>query len=69
MLFVFDWWLYVIWLKSQRNATYFIAFNIVIHILNTQCQQKWHKVSKNGVLFILKNKRISNIICNWCYII
>ena len=50
MFLVFDWWLDVIWLKSHRNATNCIDFNIVIRILNTQCQRKWHKVSENGML-------------------
>ena len=51
MLLVFDWWLDVIWLKSHRNATYCIDFNIVIRILNTpvsakmaQGQRKWRAV-------------------------
>ena len=41
----------VIWLKSHRNATYCIDFNIVIRILNTpvsakmaQGQRKWRAV-------------------------
>ena len=48
MFLVFDWWLDVIWLKSHRNTTYCIDFNIVICILNTpvsakmaQGQRKW----------------------------
>ena len=51
MFLVFDWWLDVIWLKSHRNATNCIDFNIVIRILNTpvsakmaQGQRKWHVV-------------------------
>ena len=51
MFLVFDWWLDVIWLKSHRNATYCIDFNIVIRILNTpvsakmaQGQRKWRAV-------------------------
>ena len=35
LLLVFNWWLYVILLKSQNNATYCIGFNIVIVIFNT----------------------------------
>ena len=51
MFLVFDWWLDLIWLKSHRNATNCIDFNIVIRILNTpvsakmaQGQRKWHVV-------------------------
>ena len=51
MFLVFDWWLNVSWLKSHRNATYCIGFNIVIHIFNTsvsakmvQGQRKWRAV-------------------------
>ena len=51
MFLVFDWWLDVIWLKSHRNATYCIDFNIVIRILNipvsakmAQGQRKWRAV-------------------------
>ena len=51
MFLVFDWWLDIIWLKSHRNATYCIDFNIVIRILNTpvsakmaQGQRKWRAV-------------------------
>ena len=48
---VFDWWFDVIWLKSHRNVTYCIDFNIVIRIWNTpvsakmaQGQRKWRAV-------------------------
>ena len=51
MFLVFDWWVDVLWLKSHRNFTYCIDFNIVIRILNTpvsskmaQGQRKWHAV-------------------------
>ena len=57
MFLVFDWWLDVIWLKSHRNATNCIDFNIVIRILNTpvsakmaQGQRKWHVVIYDFVL-------------------
>ena len=59
ILLVFDWWLDVIWLKSHRNATYCIDFNIVIRILNTpvsakmaQGQRKWHAVWYFNLLYI-----------------
>ena len=59
MFLVFDWWLDVIGLKSHRNATNCIDFNIVIRILNTpvsakmaQGQRKWHVV-----IYILENAK------------
>ena len=59
MFLVFDWWLDVIWLKSHRNATNCIDFNIVIRILNTpvsakmaQGQRKWHVVIIIIFLFV-----------------
>ena len=53
ILLVFDWWLYVIWLKSHRNAAYCVDFDIIISVLNTpvsvkmaQGQRKWQAVKK-----------------------
>ena len=49
---VFDWWLYVIWLKSHRNPTYCIDYNVVIRFFNipvsakmAQGQRKWRDVA------------------------
>ena len=51
LFLVFDWWLDIIWLKSHRNVSYCIDFNIVIRILNTPVSAKMAQVSENGVLF------------------
>ena len=75
MFLVFDWWLDVIWLKSHRNATNCIDFNIVIRILNTpvsakmaQGQRKWHVV--NGILTPSRYFNPPNITSNGivCYV-
>ena len=68
MFLVFDWWLDVIWLKSHRNVTYCIDFNIVIRILNTpvsakmaQGQRKWRAVVRSlnvGDLFVYPTNRV-----------
>ena len=65
MFLVFDWWLDVFWLKSHRNATYCIDFNIVIRIFNTpvsakiaQGQRKWRAVLS---LTVILTSHLSNI--------
>ena len=71
MFLVFDWWLDVIWLKSHRNATNCIDFNIVIRILNTQVsakmaqgQRKWHVVIGNCA-----KETLIDAFCYLCHIV
>ena len=61
---VFDWWLDVIWLKSHRNATYCINFNIVIRILNTPMSAKMAQGQRKrrAVIYIISHYIISDII-------
>ena len=68
MFLVFDWWLDVIWLKSHRNATYCIDFNIVIRILNTPVSAKMAQGQRKWRAVCYKDDAVHDIHITWYYV-